>query len=144
MELNNLITNIILGVTALLISSITAYFTKQKTKHNNLSQYIEILERLTVASVQSVNGELVDTLKMGKAFTRERQAEAFNKALVNVKSQLTLEARNALKVAYGDLDKYIETLIIAKVEDVKLEKRVADKPAVAVEVKTSEVDKGDK
>lgn len=131
----------IIGALAILIITIiTAYFQKVKTKHQKLSSYLEIFEKLTIATVQALNGEIVDALKQQKQFTKEEQQEVFNKAVARIKRQLTEEAQAFLKLVYGDLEEYIKTLVLAKVETVKLEKKQAE--TKTVEIKMGEVANG--
>lgn len=125
---------IIIAFTVLIITIITTYFQKLKSKYQNISHYIEIFERLTVATVQSLNGEIVDVLKANKQFTKEEQEKVFKKAVERIKAQLTTEAQSFLKLVYGDLDEYIKTLVVAKVETIKLEKKQAETPTVAIKM----------
>lgn len=125
---------IFIALTVLIVTLVTAYFQKLKNKYQNMSQYIEIFERLTVATVQSLNGEIVDVLKKNKQFTKEEQEKVFAKAVERIKTQLTSEAQTFLKLMYGDLDSYIKTLVVAKVETVKLEKKQAEAPTVAIKM----------
>lgn len=89
---------------------------KDKNKQEGLNKYIDRATKVITDVVTAISQTTVDTLKQQGAFTKEKQKEAFNKAKKEIMELLTQESKEALKEAYGDLDKWIESQIEANVK----------------------------
>lgn len=116
---------------AALVTLAGTFFGKLKIRYTEQAKYIKLIEDLTIASVKAVNNELVDRLKARGEFTKEKQQEALERALLKVNQQLNVTARKVLSEVYADVDKAIALMIESKVADVKVEK-TGNSPLIVV------------
>lgn len=99
---------------------------KKEINNDDISIYIDILERTVFNVVQKLNQTLVEELKdiqEGK-LSPEQQKYILNTAKQDVLLQLNETQVEILRQVYSDLDEYITTLIESKV---RLSKQVATK-----------------
>lgn len=90
--------------------------TQEVTKAEIINKYVDMLDKTITECVIATTQTYVDALKKQNAFTKEAQAEAFNKSFDAVCATLTAEARCYLAEIYSDLDVYIKTKIEAEVK----------------------------
>ena len=90
--------------------------TKAATQSGIAKRYIDEAAGAVESAVLCVSQTYVDALKGGGAFSREKQAEALRRAGAEARALLSAEAKEFLTDAYGDLGKYLSTLIEAEVK----------------------------
>lgn len=83
------------------------------------TKYIKMLTETICTCVEETNQTYVDALKKDGAFDAEAQKEAFMKCKDAVMTILSEEAKEYLSSIYGDLDKFIESMIEAQVKQSK-------------------------
>ena len=88
-------------------------------KNKKIDKYTNILKDSILEVVKDVQSTYVEQIKGTEAWTEETKAEALELAKNKVIYALTDSAYKSLKVANQDLEKYIETLIEAKLYDLK-------------------------
>lgn len=107
-------TEILVGVLIVAVPLIGSYaraYLKKKTSLMD-NEFIQAhLNELIKSVVWAVQQQIVDELKRTGRFTKERQAEAFEKAREKILVQLTEQARAILGEMYNDYVAYIETKI---------------------------------
>lgn len=87
----------------------------EKTKNEKAAKYITMVADTIATCVVATNQTYVNSLKEKGEFGIEAQKEAFQKTLDAVLAILTEDAKEYLKVVYGDLNKYLTTQIEAMV-----------------------------
>ena len=108
-----------------LLTVLTSYIIKlinkqsdkmQKETDNELyKKYIALLDDTIIKCVIATNQTYVDALKGQNAFDANAQKEAFKRTYEAVMAILSLEAKNYLEHAVGDLNTYITKAIEAQV-----------------------------
>jgi len=88
-------------------------------KSKKIDKYTNILKDNVLEAVKDVQSTYVEQIKGTEAWTEETKAEALKLAKDKAIYALTDSAYKALKVANQDLEEYIETLIEAKLYDLK-------------------------
>lgn len=83
------------------------------------TKYIKMLTETICTCVEETNQTYVDALKKAGTFDAEAQKEAFMKSKDAVMKILSEEAKEYLSSIYGDLDKFIESMIEAQVKQSK-------------------------
>lgn len=81
--------------------------------------YLDKVNDIIVTAVKKVNQVFVDELKKTDSFTKEKQQEAFQKALDIVMELVTEEGRLMVEKAYTDYLAYVENKIEELVNDLK-------------------------
>ena len=88
----------------------------QKETDNELyKKYIALLDDTIIKCVIATNQTYVDALKGQNAFDANAQKEAFKRTYESVMAILSIEAKNYLEHAVGDLNTYITKAIEAQV-----------------------------
>lgn len=90
-------------------------------KYEKLNKYIDDAQNVVATVVTSIAGTFVDSLKKSGNFSKEAQKEAKNQAIEISKSLITEEMKNAITVARGDFDVYLDNLIEQIVREIKVE-----------------------
>jgi hypothetical protein len=88
-------------------------------KTKKLDKYANILKENVEAAIKDVQANFVNELKGTEEWTEETKAEALQMAKDKAIYALTNSAYEALKMANGDFDEYLTTLIEAKLYDLK-------------------------
>ena len=83
------------------------------------AKYIKMLTETICACVDETNQTYVDALKASGSFDAEAQKQAFMMCKDAVMKILSNEAKDYLASIYGDLDKFIESMIEAQVKQAK-------------------------
>lgn len=83
------------------------------------AKYIKMLTETICTCVDETNQTYVDALKASGSFDVEAQKEAFMRCKDAVMKILSNEAKDYLASIYGDLDKFIESMIEAQVKQAK-------------------------
>lgn len=108
----------LLGVlTAFVIKFIKAKELEINAKHDNdvLAKYVRMLSETITDCVIATNQTYVESLKAQGSFDTEAQKIAFQKTFDSVMAVLSVEAKEYLSEAYGDLAAYITNRIEAEV-----------------------------
>lgn len=89
------------------------YKLKQRTKNEQVNQYLDILQDLVTNVVGTINQTAVEALKQsqGGKLTDKQKELYFSKAKDKVIRQLTDTQKKILGEVYNDLDGYINDLI---------------------------------
>lgn len=99
------------------------------------SKYMDMARDTVEQVVAAIAQTCVDTLKAEGAFTKEKQAEAFNTAKDTVLEILGDTAEWTLREIYGDFDKWLETRIERVCREIKAKK---NEPEPAAEITEAE------
>jgi hypothetical protein len=108
----------LLGVlTAFVIKFIKAKELEINAKHDNdvLAKYVRMLSETITDCVIATNQTYVESLKAQGSFDADAQKIAFKKTFDSVMAVLSVEAKEYLSEAYGDLATYITNRIEAEV-----------------------------
>lgn len=130
--LNELIYALIIAFTPILCNYIiqgvatvkTSIDTKTKTiKDEALAALIananEKVAEIVVHAVQSTNQTFVNDLKAEGKFSDEAKAKAFSNTYDTVKSLITDETAELIKIGYGDIEVYIQNKIESAIGELK-------------------------
>lgn len=82
---------------------------------NTITKALEIVETV----VKYVSQTYVDDLKAKGTFDADAQAEALNKAMETIQSQLDEDTKNLIITAYGDLQQWLRVQIESTIKDSK-------------------------
>jgi hypothetical protein len=96
-----------------------------KTDSVLIQGYIAEVERAITDAVAATNKTFVDVLKEDGAWSKEKGVQAMTKSLATAKRMLTEDAKNFIQTAYGDLTKYLEDRIEAKLKKNEVEEELA-------------------
>lgn len=84
---------------------------KENQKFQHYKEYISIAEGTVINVVQAIESSIVKAAKYKGEWTPEKKKEAFDEAMKLILAQLTVGAKDAIQVLYGDLNKWLETQI---------------------------------
>ena len=93
--------------------------TKEETKSELAARYIDEAADAVSNAVLHTSQTYVDALKANNQWTKENQAMALKRAITQARSMLTREANRFLAETYGDVSRYLETLIEAEIKATK-------------------------
>ena len=93
---------------------------KNKQTSEEAKKYLDQVEKAVEHCVVATNQTYVESLKNKNAFDAEAQKEAFRMTYEALMATLTVEAKEFLAIAYGDMEVYLKTLIEAKVNTNKI------------------------
>jgi hypothetical protein len=93
---------------------------KNKQTSEEAKKYLDQVEKAVENCVVATNQTYVESLKNKNAFDAEAQKEAFRMTYEALMATLTVEAKEFLAIAYGDMEVYLKTLIEAKVNTNKI------------------------
>lgn len=123
------IVNAIVPILCLLITAGGAYLVallrkrtaqiEQELGNETAAKYIDMACEAVVQAVTFTAQTFVDTLKAERAFTKEKQLEAFNTAKDKTLEILGDTAVEALNEIYGDFDVWLNTKIEQVCRDIK-------------------------
>ena len=82
---------------------------------NTITKALEIVETV----VKYVSQTYVDDLKAKGTFDADAQAEALNKAMETIQSQLDEDTKNLIITVYGDLQQWLRVQIESTIKDSK-------------------------
>ena len=88
-----------------------ANYKKKKTDNEYAKLCIDILNDTITTAVVAVNQTYVDELKKDDAFTKEAQAQAFEKVYNTVMNSLTEQVKETLTNTIGDIESYVTNRI---------------------------------
>ena len=89
---------------------------KQKKDNEMYTKYLGMLETTIIDCVLSTTQTYVESLKKEGAFDADAQKVAFTKTYTNVMKILSVEAKEYLTEALGDLEAYVYNRIEANVK----------------------------
>lgn len=89
--------------------------TKQKTKNEQLSKALDVLDMLITDNVNATMQTYVQSLKQGGVFDAKAQREALLKTYSAVTKTLNDDIRKIIVEKFGDIDTLIEQKIEAQV-----------------------------
>ena len=117
-EFMNIIETCVIAPMLVALSSfVIAFLHKQTTKiqerinDDKIKRMIEIADGIVEQAVTTVSQTYVDGLKADGAFTRDKQAIAFEKSKETIYKLMTTDVKDAIKENYGDFDEWIKTKI---------------------------------
>lgn len=128
--LNNIspiLSNVLILIIAALSSYIVTYINKKKKAlqlemDNMLAiKYTDMIEKTIIDCVNATNQTYVEALKKDNAFTKEAQAEAFNRTLNSVMKILSDDCLEYLTTVTTDINAYIYNKIEAEVNYAKVD-----------------------
>ena len=117
---------IIIPIIGALCGLLIAYINKKTEEINKnienseQEKYLKLLQSAVEDAVQAVNQTFTDALKEKEEFTKEKQKEAFNKAVAAVYAALSDEALECLEYMVDDLQEVITQKIEAQVRKEKI------------------------
>ena len=130
--LNELIYALIIAFTPILCKYIiqgvatvkTSIDTKTKTIRDEalaalIANANEKVAEIVVHAVQSTNQTFVNDLKAEGKFSDEAKAKAFSNTYDTVKSLITDETAELIKIGYGDIEVYIQNKIESAIGELK-------------------------
>lgn len=106
------------GLLTWLTLTITNFF-NGKIKDKKMAAHATALLQIVMSAVKSVSQSFVDTLKKNGKFDEEAQKEAKERAMVIVKSELTVELKEYIVNNFGDIESYISNQIEAALYNLK-------------------------
>ena len=98
------------GLMSWLVVVITNFF-NSKIKDKKMAKIMSDLSTIVLNSVQTVFQTFVDVLKKDGKFDSEKQAEAKERALTIINSQLTPEIKEYISANFGDIQEYLKNQI---------------------------------
>lgn len=109
------------ALTALLswLTVVITNFFNSKIKDKKAVEHASNLTRIIMTAVQSVTQTFVSALKKNGNFDEKAQKEAKERAMVIIKSQLTVELKEYITNNYGDLEAYLSNRIEAMIYTLK-------------------------
>ena len=128
--LNNIspiLSNVLILIITALSSYIVTYINKKKKAlqlemDNMLAiKYTDMIEKTIIDCVNATNQTYVEALKKDNAFTKEAQAEAFNRTLNSVMKILSDDCLEYLTTITTDINAYIYNKIEAEVNYAKVD-----------------------
>lgn len=128
--LNNIspiLSNVLILIITALSSYIVTYINKKKKAlqlemDNMLAiKYTDMIEKTIIDCVNATNQTYVEALKKDNAFTKEAQAEAFNRTLNSVMKILSDDCLEYLTTITTDVNAYIYNKIEAEVNYAKVD-----------------------
>lgn len=128
--LNNIspiLSNVLILIVTALSSYIVTYINKKKKalqlEMNNMLaiKYTDMIEKTIIDCVNATNQTYVEALKKDNAFTKEAQAEAFNRTLNSVMKILSDDCLEYLTTITTDVNAYIYNKIEAEVNYAKVD-----------------------
>ena len=109
-----IITGLITFATSKLIQLINS-----KIEDKKAANYLSTIINLVGDSVKAVYQTYVESLKNQNIFTEEAQKEALDRCMSRIKSQLAPELINYITTNFGDLERYLKTLIESTIYTLK-------------------------
>lgn len=94
---------------------------KKLQEQEELNKAIDDAQDAISAAVKYVSQTYVDALKKAGRFSADAQAEARTKCIVKAKELLPEASKKAITIIYGNIDKYIETMLEVNVLENKKE-----------------------
>ena len=122
-EVFNLVLIPLLGIIAkyfIQFVSIKIEEIKAKQTNEEAIKYLDQIDKAVTNCVIATNQTYVESMKNKNAFDGEAQKVAFQMTYDALMATLTVEAKNFLAMAYGDVEVYLRTLIEAKVNTNKI------------------------
>ena len=130
-EILNNISPILSNVLILIITALSSYIVTYINKKKKALQlemddmlaikYTDMIEKTIIDCVNATNQTYVEALKKDNAFTKEAQAEAFNRTLNSVMKILSDDCLEYLTTVTTDINAYIYNKIEAEVNYAKVD-----------------------
>ena len=111
-------TQIILGITGVLITGLGTLITfliNKYVKNDQLKRILSSLNETVRNAVSEVYQTYVEALKDANMFTDAAQKKALEKALVIIKNNLPADVMAWVKENYTDIDSYFKSLVEAAI-----------------------------
>ena len=83
----------------------------ERIKCDKMADYIDLATDVVLQAVQATTQTYVDNVKKQGKFGKEEHLIAFNKAKKTAQKILTQETKDALAIAYGDVDAWLDCKI---------------------------------
>lgn len=101
------------------LGTLVMYWINKHIKDEKVKAWVSSLSKIVFNAVQSVQQTYVDSIKGTGAWTAEAQKTALNKALTVAESELSDDMKTWIKENFGDVEKYLTTLIEAQIQTLK-------------------------
>ena len=132
MDWNALLRDILYAIITAAVPVVTVYFVKFLKTHfdkisvdtedsivsNTIDEALDLITKVVTSTSQTY----VDALKSSGEFTKEAQAEAFNKTKTTILALLSTESKELLATLYSDLSTWLDVQIEAAVKNQKTKK----------------------
>lgn len=83
-------------------------------------EYISLAEQVVIDVVVALNQTIVETAKLEGKFDNQMAKEVFVRAKNDIQVILSEKAKEAIKIIYGDVDIWLETIIESTVNENKI------------------------
>lgn len=119
--LNIILSCISIVLTGLLGWGVTALtaFLNTKIKDKRIAGYLTSLTNIVTTSVKETYQTYVEALKKEGRFDADAQKKALDETLAKIKTELPVNIANYVTETFGDLDKYITSLIESTIYSLK-------------------------
>ena len=118
MNWGEILTQIILSIVGIILSSLgvyVTYFINKKIKNEELKRLINSLNELVQNAVLETYQTYVEELKNKNIFDAEAQKNAYNHALHLIKVNMPADVEKWLQANFTDVERYLKTLIEANI-----------------------------
>ena len=126
--------NIILSAVSILVTGLASWgvgvlvsWMNKKIKDQTLVKHLTAVTQIVTDAVMNVFQSFVETLKTNGVFDKKAQAEAKEKALSIINSQLTEELVAYIKDNYGDVQEWLSNKIESVIYTLKATNKIAVK-----------------
>ncbi len=123
---NQIFTAIIMPLLTALVGLAVVWLNKKraelaaKIKDETAKKYYDLATDAVLKAVQYTTQTYVDSLKKSGTFTKEAQAEAFERTKMLATTMITRSAKEIITESYGDFNTWITTQIEATVKETKI------------------------
>lgn len=119
--LNIILSCISIVLTGLLGWGVTALtaFLNTRIKDKRIAGYLTSLTNIVTTSVKETYQTYVEALKKEGKFDADAQKKALDETLAKIKTELPVNIANYVTETFGDLDKYITSLIESTIYSLK-------------------------
>ena len=118
MNWNQILTEVILSVAGIIISSLglyLTYFINKKIKNEELKEIVNSLNELIKNSVLEVYQTYVEALKDTGMFDKKAQKLALERCLTLINTNMPERVKTWLKSNFTDIERYLKSLIEAQI-----------------------------
>ena len=89
------------------------------SEYDKLNAIIDRVQSVVTTIVQSINQTFVEDLKASGSFNKESAKKAKDMALEKANELITKETASAIEQVYGDVNKYLDSLVEQVVNNLK-------------------------
>jgi hypothetical protein len=93
------------------LSAYLVQLINSKIKDKNIAKWLSQITQIVLSVVKQVYQTYVEALKANGTFNADAQKEALNKAIVEIESELSTDAKKFITDNYGDMEAWLKTQI---------------------------------